>query len=88
VNEIRLYHAHRVCIGTADKTIATGVLSGEGSGLNNCRTLKSERKALDKKSGGTIKPLILSAARPLTAEIANFPRQTDLLLARKALFGR
>jgi hypothetical protein len=43
----------------ADKTIATGVRSGEGSGLSDCRTLKSERKALDKKSGGTIKPLIL-----------------------------
>jgi hypothetical protein len=63
VNEIRLYHAHRVGIGTADKTIATGVRSGEGSGLNNCRTLKSERKALDKKSGGTIKPLILFSRR-------------------------
>ena len=43
----------------ADKTIATGASSGEGSGLRDCRALKSERKALDNKFDGTIKPLIL-----------------------------
>jgi hypothetical protein len=71
----------------ADKTITTGVRSGEGSGLNDCRMLKSERKALDKKSGGTIKPLILFWRRAtVNGGDCECRDKSDLLLARKALF--
>jgi hypothetical protein len=88
VNEIRLYHAHRVGVGMADKAIATGVRSGEGSGLNDCRTLKSERKALDKKSGGAIKPPLILFWRRATVNGGDCEcrDKPDLLLARKALF--